>query len=319
MSPVMANAVATSTAHPAETARRYRSRRSRWRPRIRPNPGYLFVAPAVLLIAVFIVSPIIQSGWMSLHDWTIGETSHQWVGFGNYTTLWRDRRFWNALRVTCVYAIFVVTGQTLIGLLLATWLRRTTWFTTILRSAFFFPTIVSLAITGIVWKFLLDPQVGIVDGWLGKFGLGAPNWLQDTHLALPALIAVGTWKNFGFSMIVLLAGLQGVRPELIEAARLDGANAVQRFRHVTVPALRPALLFTTVIGTANGLQLFDLTYVMTNGGPIFHTESIVMYLYQRGFVDFRLGYAGAIAWVLFLLILVVSVIQLRTLRYRDDG
>lgn len=286
--------------------------------RRRLNPAYLFVAPAFLLAAVFILWPILQSGWMSLHDWTIGEDTHKWLGFGNYTELWHDSRFWNALKVTLVYAVFVVIGQVAIGLALAQWLRRTTWYTMLLRSAFFFPTIASLAVTGIVWKFLLDPQVGLVDGWLGKIGVPAQNWLQDTHLALPALIAVGIWKNFGFSMIVLLAGVQGVRRELIEAATLDGAGAVQRFRHVTLPALRPALLFTVVIGTVNALQLFDLTYVMTDGGPLFHTESIVMYLYQRGFVDFRLGYASAVAWVLFLIIIAVSVVQLRMLRYRDD-
>lgn len=285
--------------------------------RVRLNPAYLFVAPALLLTSVFILWPILQSGWMSLHDRTIGETSHKWLGLGNYTELWNDSRFWNALRVTCAYTAFVVVGQVAIGLALAHWLRRTTWYTVLLRSAFFFPTIASLAVTGIVWKFLLDPQVGLVNGWLGKVGVEGEAWLQDTRFALPALIAVGIWKNFGFAMIVLLAAVQGVRRELLEAAMLDGANAVQRFWYVTLPAVRPALLFTTVIGTVNGLQLFDLNYVMTDGGPVFHTESVVMYLYQRGFVDFRLGYASAIAWVLFLLILAVSVAQLRMLRYRD--
>ncbi|MFC6882528.1 MULTISPECIES: carbohydrate ABC transporter permease [Actinomadura] len=308
----------TRFAEPMTTAPpRRRPARARRR-KARLNPAYLFVAPAFALAAVFILWPILRSGWMSLHDWRIGETSHTWRGLGNYTELWHDSRFWNALKVTCVYAVCVVVGQVAIGLALAQWLRRTTWFTMLLRSAFFFPTIASLAVTGIVWKFLLDPQVGLVDGWLGKLGLDGPAWLQDTRLALPSLIAVGIWKNFGFSMFVLLAGVQGVRRDLLEAAMLDGANAVQRFWHVTLPALRPALLFTTVIGTVNALQLFDLNYVMTNGGPVFHTESIVMYLYQRGFVDFRLGYASAVAWVLFLLILAVSVLQLRLLRYRDD-
>lgn len=277
----------------------------------RPNPAYLFIAPAVLLAAVFIIGPIIQSGWMSLHDWSIGDDGHKFVGFGNYTELWHDDRFWNALRVTVGYAVLVVVGQVGIGLAVATWLRRTTWYTVLFRSAFFFPTIASLAVTGIVWKFLLDPQVGLVDGWLGKIGIGSQDWLQSTTLAFPALVAIGIWKNFGFSMIVLIAALQGVPAVLHEAARLDGANAWQRFRHVTLPSIRPALLFTTVIGTVNALQLFDVSYVMTDGGPLHHTESIVMYLYQRGFQDFRLGYASAIAWVLFLLILSVSVLQLR--------
>jgi ABC-type sugar transport system permease subunit len=165
---------------------------------------------------------------------------------------------------------------------------------------------------------LLDPQIGLVDGWLHAVGLGSPNWLQSTSLALPTLIVVGIWKNVGFAMIVLLAGIQTVPGDLHEAARLDGATAAQRLRYVTLPALRPAILFTAVLATINGLQLFDLNYVMTDGGPLFHTESLVMYLYQRGFIDFRLGYATAIAMVLFVIILAVSLIQLRLFRYRDD-
>lgn len=284
----------------------------------RLNPAYLYVAPSLLLIAVFIAGPILQSGWMSLHDWTVGEDRHQWVGWGNYTELLGDARFFNALKVTGAYTAVAVAGQVVLGLALALWLRRTTWLTGILRSAFFFPTVASLAVVGVVWKFLLDPQIGLVNGLLSKVDVIGPAWLKQTSLALPTVMAVGIWKGVGFTMIVLLAGLTGVPEHLYEAARLDGANAWQRLRAVTIPALRPALLFTTVIATVTSLQLFDLVYVMTGGGPLFHTESVVMYLYQRGFVEFRLGYASAIAWVLFLLILAVSVVQLRIARYRDD-
>jgi len=292
------------------------ARRGR-RPRLRLNPAYVFVAPSAVLIAVFILEPILQSGWMSLHDWSIGETSHQFRGLGNYRDLLQDDRFWNSLKVTSIYTLVTVVGQVGLGLFLAQALRRTSWFTVVLRAAFFFPFIASLAVVGIVWRFLLDPQVGMVDAWLGDLGLGAPNWLQSTTLALPTLCLVGIWKNFGFTMIVLLAGIQGIPTYLYEAAILDGAGAWGRFRHVTLPTLRPTILFTTVIATITGLQLFDLPYVMTSGGPIFHTESIVQYLYAQGFVNFSLGYASAISWVLFLIIMAVSLVQLRLLRYRD--
>jgi ABC-type sugar transport system permease subunit len=172
-------------------------------------------------------------------------------------------------------------------------------------------------VVGIVWKFLLDPQVGLVDGWLGGLGFSAPQWLQSTSLALPTVIAVGIWKNVGFTMIVLLAGMQQVPADLYEAAMLDGAGPWRRFTAVTLPALRPALLFTTLIATITGLQLFDLVFAMTGGGPVFSTESIVMYLYEKGFVEFQMGYASAIAWVLFVVILAVSAIQLRVARNRD--
>ncbi|HEY6857938.1 MAG TPA: sugar ABC transporter permease [Mycobacterium sp.] len=284
---------------------------------LRLNSAYLFIAPSVILIAVFIAEPILQTGWMSLHDWTIGETTHQFVGLANYIALYHDTRFWNALRVTVVYTVFVSLGQVLLGLGLASRLRRTTWYSSLLRAAYFFPFIASLVVVGIIWKFLLDPQVGLIDAWLSDVGISPPDWLQSTSLALPTVIAVGIWKNVGFAMIVLLASMQQVPTFLYEAATLDGANVWQRFRHVTLPALRPALLFTTLIATITGLQLFDLVYAMTSGGPIFHTESVVMYLYEEGFVEFQMGYASAIAWVLFLIILIISAIQLRVLRYRD--
>ncbi|WP_432981245.1 carbohydrate ABC transporter permease [Dactylosporangium sp. CA-233914] len=288
------------------------------RRRLRLNPAYLYVAPSLLLIGVFIAEPIVRSGWMSLHDWTVGEQTHAWVGLGNYRELLGDERFRNSLMVTGLYTVVVTTGQVLGGLALALWLRRTTWLTSLLRSAFFFPTIASFAVVGVVWKFLLDPQVGLVNAWLEAVGLTGPGWLTDTKLALPTVMAVGIWKGAGFSMIVLLAALQGVPHTLIEAATLDGAGRWQRLRAVILPEIRPALLFTTVISTVTSLQLFDLVYVMTGGGPLFHTESIVAYLYQRGFVEFRLGYASAIAWVLFLLILAVSLLQLRIARHDDD-
>ncbi len=299
------------------SARLGRGAPARFRRRRRFNPAYLFIAPSLILIAVFIAEPIIASGWMSLHDWSIGEATHRFVGLGNYRTLAADPRFWNALKVTVAYTAVVAVGQVVLGLALAERLRRTTWFTSVLRAAFFFPFIASLAVSGVVWRFLLDPQVGLVDAWLGKLGVTGPDWLQSTTLALPVVMVIGIWKNFGFAMIILLAGMQAVPTERYESARLDGANSPQQFRHITLPALRGPLLFVTIIATVTGLQLFDLVYVMTDGGPVFHTESIVMYLYEQGFVQFQLGYASAIAWILFLLIMIVSLVQLRIARYRD--
>jgi multiple sugar transport system permease protein/raffinose/stachyose/melibiose transport system permease protein len=281
------------------------------------NPAYLYVLPSLLLIAVFIADPIVRTGWMSLHDWTIGDDAPPFIGLDNYRELLHDERFRNALMVTWLYTAVVVVGQVGLGFALALWLRRTTWLTKLLRSAFFFPTVASFAVVGVVWKFLLDPQVGLVNAWWERLGGTGQNWLTDTSLALPTVMAVGIWKGTGFCMIVLLAAVQEVPRELVEASTLDGANRWQRLRVVTLPAVRPALLFTVVIATVTSLQLFDLVYVMTGGGPLFHTESIVAYLYQQGFVEFRMGYASAIAWVLFMMILAVSLLQLR-IGARDD-
>lgn len=307
--------------HPAPAARgglpngRERTRRGRRR----FNSAYLFIAPSLFIIAVFIAEPILQSGWMSLEHYTIGAASNPFAGFGNYTALWHDPRFWNALRVTVIYTAVVTVGQVVLGLAIASRLRRTTWYSSLLRTAYFFPYIASLVVVGVIWKFLLDPQVGLVNAWLSDLGVSSPpNWLQSTSLALPTVIAVGLWKNVGFTMIVLLAGMQQVPADLYEAATLDGAGPWRRFRHVTLPALRPSLLFTMLIGTITGLQLFDLVFAMTGGGPVFSTESIVMYLYQKGFVEFDMGYASAIAWVLFVIILAVSAVQLKVAGDRDD-
>ena len=188
---------------------------------------------------------------MSLHDWTIGEATHKFVGLANYTALYHDSRFWNALRVTVAYTVAVSVGQVLLGLAVASRLRKTTWYSALLRSAYFFPYIASLVVVGIVWKFLLDPQVGLVDAWLGDIGINAPDWLQSTALALPTVIAIGIWKNVGFAMIVLLAehaagpgvplrgGHPGRREHVAAVPPRDAARAAPRTA-VHRPSSRPS-------------------------------------------------------------------------------
>jgi ABC-type sugar transport system permease subunit len=169
----------------------------------------------------------------------------------------------------------------------------------------------------IVWSFLIDPQIGIVSQWLAQAGVSTPDWLRDPAWALPTVIAVGIWKNLGFNMVILLAGLQGIPEVNYEAAAIDGAGRWARFRHITVPGLRHTLLFVVVISVIASLQVFDQVYVMTRGGPVFTTESLVTYMYHQGFELFRMGYAAALASILFALIMVVSVAQLFLFRYRD--
>jgi ABC-type sugar transport system permease subunit len=277
----------------------------------------LFLAPAFTILGLFVLAPVVQSLWMSLHEWSFGAPEHPWRGLGNYSALLHDDRFWNALRVTLLYTVVATGAQLVLGLGLALALQRTNVVTVVLRSAFFFPMIAALATAGIVWRFLLDSQVGLVNGWLGALGFGGQSWLQSTTWSLPALIAVGVWKNVGLTMILLIAGLQGIPAWMHEAAMLDGAGPWQRLVHITLPALRPTLLFAAVMATINSLQLFDLVYAMTGGGPLFKTETLVTYMYRRGFEQFDFGYASALAWVLFVIILGVAAAQLRLMRYRD--
>lgn len=286
-------------------------RRWRW------QPAYAFLLPSAAILGIFVIYPIVQSLWISLHDWTIGAEEQPWVGLGNYRELAQDAQFWNALRVTVLFTLASVAVLLVVGFGLAYWLQQTTRLNRWLRSAYFFPTIVALSVIGLVWRFMLDPQIGLVAGWTTRLGADPVSWLQSTTLALPTVIAVSIWKNLGFTMILLLAGLQGIPAHLYEAAKIDGANRLQLIRHITLPGLRPTMLFTAVILTIQSLQVFDLVFTMTRGGPLFTTDTLVTLMYRQAFENFRFGYASAIAWILFALIMVISALQLRLFRYRD--
>ncbi|WP_407341550.1 carbohydrate ABC transporter permease [Pengzhenrongella phosphoraccumulans] len=287
------------------------------RRRIRIQPAVLFLLPSALILGTFVIFPIFQSLWMSFHEWRIGADVQPWVGLGNYTRLLSDPQFFNALRITIIFTTVTVAVLLVLGFLLAYWLQRTNLLSRTLRSVYFFPTVVALSTIGIVWRFMLDPDIGLVAGVMKNLGLDPVAWLRSTTLALPTVIAVGIWKTLGFTMILLLAGLLGVPEQQYEAARLDGANSLQLIRHVTLPAMRPTLLFAAVILTIQSLQMFDLIFAMTHGGPLFSTETLVTFMYRQAFENFDFGYASAIAWSLFLVIVIVSALQLRFFRYND--
>lgn len=289
----------------------------RRRRRVRWQPAWLFMAPSLAILGVFVIYPILVSFWYSLHDWTIGAAEQPFVGLGNYVALTKDPQFWNALANTLELTVVSVVVLIVLGLALAIGLLRDSVVTKVVRSAFFFPTIVSLTSIGLVWRFLLDPQLGLVAGVSGALGLPAVAWLQSTSLALPAVIFVDIWKNLGFVMIIVLGGLKGVPAERFEAGRLDGAGDWQLVRYITLPSIRPTLLFATLILTIQSLQLFDLVYVMTGGGPLFATDTLVTEVFREGFVNYKTGYASAVSWVLFALIMLISLLQLRIFRYDD--
>jgi ABC-type sugar transport system permease subunit len=289
-------------------------RHRRWQ---NPKAGILFLLPSTIILIVFVAYPIVQSAWMSLHNWSYLQSTQPWVGFQNYIDLASDPRFWNALGNTAIFSAVTVPVQVVVGMLLAIKFSRSSWFTTFFRSIYFFPVISAFATMAIVWKFLLSPDIGPFSAWEHALGIPTVNILQSTAFALPAVIVVGLWKNVGFTMVILIAALQEVPESLNEAAALDGAGTWGRFRNVTLPAIRQPLLFATILAVIASLQVFDQVYVMTGGGPLFHTETLVTYMYELGFQQYRSGYAAAVAWVLFILIMLVSVVQLRIFRYRD--
>jgi len=271
--------------------------------------GWAFVAPAVILIAIFFLIPIGWSLLISLQANNLIAPSH-YVGLANYKALTKDAAFRSAIGHTLLYTVIFVPVSVAGALALAVALNRKIRGIRFYRLAVFVPLVTSTVATGLVFLWLLDPTFGFVNYLLHAVGLPQQQFLQDPNEALYCIVAMTIWGWLGFDVIVYLAALQGVPEELLEAAEIDGASKWSRFRSIVVPLLGPATLFLVVWSTINALQLFDEIYVTTRGGPLGSTTVIVYYLYQQAFQFFNGGYGAAIAYVLFLAILVVTLVQL---------
>ncbi len=278
--------------------------------------GLLLALPSVVLILVFFFGPVLYGLWLSLTDfdlYAIGDPSTvRFVGVRNYVQALRDADTWNALRVTLWYA-FVgapVSVAVSLGAALLVDAHTTRW-KPFFRAVYFAPVVTTLVAVAIVWRYLYQPQYGLVNALLGRLGLPAVDWLGDPHWALPSILVLAVWKNFGYNLLIFVAGLQNVPRELHEAAQLDGANNWQRFWNVTLPDLAPVFLFVSVTTMINYFQLFAEPYVMTQGGPLKSTTSLVLLMYEQGFRWWRLGYAAALAFLLFAVILVATTVQMR--------
>lgn len=278
--------------------------------------AYLFLAPALLLFIVFIAGPFLGAFVLSLFSWDMF-TSPQFSGLANYAKLFTDSNVRISLWNTAVFTFWSLVLHLVCGMLLALAVNRAIsgvlkYF---LRTAYFFPLIMSWAAVSLMWLYLLDPNFGIVDFYLKILHLPTPNWLLTSSTALPALIFVDLWRSLGFTFVILLAGLNSVPTHFYEAARLDGANAWRRFWSVTVPLMSPTLLFACVITVVGAFQIFDPMFIMTSGGPGTATLSIVLYIYETGFQSFQMGYASTLALLVFVVIMILTVIQLRVSRY----
>jgi multiple sugar transport system permease protein len=239
--------------------------------------------------------------------------SPSWAGLGNYQTLIDDALFWQVLGNTAYYTVVVVPISTVLGLFVAMGLNRRLPGTVVLRTAYFAPFITTLAAAALLWQWIFDPNRGLIDSVLYEIGVqNPPAWLNSSAWAMPALIVFGVWRQLGFSMVLFVAGLQNVPRTLMDAALVDGSNAWQRFRHITVPMISPTTFFVVIISTIGSFQLFDQAYILTSGrfGPANATNTVVGYLYQKAFVDLNMGVASATAWALFIAIFAVTIIQL---------
>lgn len=281
--------------------------------------GWSFALPWVVVFGVFMAGPILASLVLSFTGFGLRDLRDplgaEFVGLANYGALFADSKF---IRASANTAYFVLAGVPLTlvaGLLVATGIdqgiRR---FRTLFRVGYYMPVVTSIVAIAVIWRYVLHPDFGLVNGFLRLLGVDGPSWLSDPLLAMPSIIALAVWRNLGGSMIIFLAGLQTISAEVYEAASIDGAGRWQTFRSVTVPLLRPTILFALVITSIGYLQLFEEPYVMTNGGPLDATLSVAMYLYQQGFSFFNQGYGAAMAYVLFLVIAVLTIVQFRLLR-----
>ena len=272
--------------------------------------GWAFTFPAVVLIVIFGIVPIVWSAIMSFQANDLASPP-TWVGLANYQALLHDPQFASSVRHTLVYTVLFVPISVAGALLVAWALNRKLHGVRFYRLAVFVPVVTSTVATGIIFLWLLDPVFGLANFFLGKLGLPEQGFLQDPNEALLCIIAMTVWGWLGFDVIIYLAALQGVPQELMEAAEIDGAGKWSSFRNVVLPFLRPATLFLIVWSTISALQLFDEIWVTTKGGPLGSTTVVVVYLYQQAFTFFNGGYGAAIAYVLFIAILVITIVQLK--------
>lgn len=269
--------------------------------------GILFALPFGILWFLFMVMPIGYGFFISLHDWNPLMGS-KFIGFGNYLKLFDEARFWSDLAVTLVYSLLVIPMILGFGLFFAVILHRQRFRgRALVESAFFVPYLLNVSIISIVWMFLLDPDVGIVKYYLGMLGIAVPTVLNDPFWVLPAIAFVTAWWLSGYRMVVFSAGLQGIPEDIYEAAALDGAGPLRAFWSITLPLLKPTLLYAAVITLVGGMRTFGQVIIMTGGGPGTSSEVLALYMYRLAFEFLRFGEAAAVGFILFGLIFVISL------------
>jgi multiple sugar transport system permease protein len=295
------------------TRHRRRSFRPNRQARNEAKWGYLLIAPMMIGFAIFFLIALGASLLLSLTTWDM-LSSPVWVGFDNYLNVVRDAEFRNALGNTVAIAVPNVVLRLVFSLALAMALNSNIRFRAFYRVLFFMPVLTMPVAIGTIWKWLYDPAFGPINGALGRLGLPRPEWLSDPKTAVIAVVVVLLWSSVGYDMIIFLAGLQAIPRDYYDAAALDGAGSWQRFRDITLPLLTPTTFFLSVIGVIFSLQVFDLVYVMTRIDQSNQLPTVVYYIYEEGFRNFRMGYAITVAWVLLAIILVFTLIQFRLQR-----
>jgi len=279
--------------------------------------GYLYLVPYLALFLGFLLIPLFYGLGLSFSQWEVlSRVPPEFVGLKNYFEAFKSEYFWNAFWATFRFVIMTVPLVVGFALLVACGIdalpvRRQSFY----RAAYFLPTIISISVTGILWRWFYNGEFGLFNQCLGYMGIKVP-WLTDVDWAMKSIVFMTLWWTLGGPMVVLLAGLQQIPEQYYEAAAIDGANARERFLYITLPQLRPVLLFVVVMNVIGSFQVFGQTFMITRGGPEFSTRVLVQYIYETAFMNYRMGYAAAMSWLLFLAIAIFSFLQFRLMRER---
>jgi multiple sugar transport system permease protein len=279
----------------------YPFRRGRWL-------GYIYGGPVILAFLIFNLYPMALGLYLSFTSWDILRPP-TFIGLRNWGDLFSDELLLRAVLQTLYYAIASVAGATVVSMALALLLNRRLKTIGFYRTFFFLPAVTSLVAIAMVWRWIYNTEFGVLNTFLGSLGINPVNWLGDPLLAMPAVILMSIWRSAGFNTVLFLAGLQGVPREYYEAAEIDGASRWDRFRHITLPLISPTTFFVVVNGLIGSWQVFDQVYILTRGGPLLSTITVVYLIYSNGFEWYKTGYASAMAYALFLILIVLTAVQ----------
>ena len=269
--------------------------------------AYLFIAPAMILLLLFNIIPLIASLVISTFDVSMTLNDARFVGLGNFVEAFHDSRFWNSMWVTIKWTLVEMPIHVLVALLLAALLTKNTWFNKLCRGVYFLPIICSATAVSIMWRIILNSNVGYITFLLNKLGFGKINFMNNPGVTFYVIVCMSVWKSFGISTIILVSAMQNVPRVLYEAAELDRAGKIRQFFSITLPGIAPSLWYVVMTRIIGSLQVFDIVYTTTGGGPNFTTETLVTYIYTRAFEVNRMGYATAVSECLFGLILVITI------------
>ena len=288
------------------------NRKKKFQPHYQKS-AYLFILPSMLILTVFVFIPLIVSFIISLLNMNIFMNDISFAGLQNFVKLFQDSRVSNATFNSLYFALFEVPLQIGLALILSMYVAQNNRYTRALRSIYYVPFVCSMTAIGIVWSMLLDPYLGLVPYLLKQIGIESISFLKDAKLAMPTIIVVSAWKGFGYTLTLLTAAILNVPASLYEAADMDGANIIKKFIYITIPSIWPTISFCIVTTTISAIQMFDQAYVMTQGGPLNKTETLVQYIYDRGFqtAPYDLGYASSISVYLFVIIATITFILRR--------